>query len=195
MASWVARGFAGDDRQRDQSARAGVGAVGKPAWDVTRDDMDRVVGAWVAAGIAASTRRGYVQAFKGFHKFLVARKAPSIEAALGFAWRAPLDEFNAARHVGNESASAKAPPTAERMEEFFEFLRDRIATARKFGSAAGLHVVPHPVSHRRAAEVSAAPNSGLHLVAVRSASSTCVSARAQTSGPRPDGCPCWTGWT
>ena len=110
--------------------------LGKPAWDVTPDDMD---GWWEPGqllGIAASTRRTYVQAFKGFHEFLVARKAVEIEAAFGVRLESPLDEFNAARHVGNESApSTKAPPTAERMEEFFEFLRDRIATARKFGSA------------------------------------------------------------
>lgn len=30
---------------------------------------------------------------------------------------------------------SKAPPTPERMEEFFAFLRDRVATARKFAPA------------------------------------------------------------
>ena len=34
-------------------------------------------------GLAASTRRCYVQAFKGFHAFLVARKSAAIESAFG----------------------------------------------------------------------------------------------------------------
>jgi len=34
-------------------------------------------------GLSTATRRGYVQAFKGFHRFLVVRKAAEIEAAFG----------------------------------------------------------------------------------------------------------------
>ena len=81
---------------------------------VPREDVDRVVGAWAAVGIAASTRRTYVQAFKGFHEFLAARKAAEIEAAFGVRLESPLDEFNAARYVACESASAEAPPSAAR---------------------------------------------------------------------------------
>jgi site-specific recombinase XerD len=50
---------------------------------VTREDVDRVVGELAAQGLAASTRRGYVQAFKNFHAFLAVRKAAEIEAAFG----------------------------------------------------------------------------------------------------------------
>jgi integrase/recombinase XerD len=89
----------------------------------------------VARGAAASTRRGYVQAFKDFHRFLVARKAAEIEATFGVTLDDPVDEFNAARHVGNDSPSTRPPPTPERMDEFFGFLRDRIATARKYSPA------------------------------------------------------------
>ena len=49
-----------------------LSACDRPAWDVTREDVDRVVAGLSAQGLAASTRRGYVQAFKGFHAFLVA---------------------------------------------------------------------------------------------------------------------------
>lgn len=106
-----------------------------PAWEAGVDDVDRVVAGLVAKGMAASTRRGYVQAFKDFHRFLVARKSAEIEATFGVQLANPIDEFNAARHVGNDSPSEKVPPTPERMVEFFAFLRDRIATARKFNSA------------------------------------------------------------
>jgi hypothetical protein len=40
-------------------------------------------------GAAASTRRDYVQIFKGFHRFLRARKAIGIEAAFGCGWSDP----------------------------------------------------------------------------------------------------------
>ena len=135
-ASWVARGFSQVTMASATSRLERVlASFGKPAWEVTREDMDRFVGDWAAAGIAASTRRTYVQAFKGFHDFLTARKAAEIDATFGVRLESPLDEFNAARHVACEPASAKAPPSAERLGEFFEFLRGRVATARKFGSA------------------------------------------------------------
>ena len=132
-ASQVARGFS----QTSMDNGAGVldrflSACDKPAWDVTREDVDRVVAGLSAAGLAASTRRGYVQAFKGFHAFLVARKAGEIEAAFGVRLVSPVDEFNAARHVGSDSPSADPPPSPERMEEFFDFLKERIAGARKY---------------------------------------------------------------
>ena len=115
-ASWVARGFSPVTVDSATSRLERVLATfGKPAWQVSREDVDRVVGAWAAAGIAASTRRTYVQAFKGFHEFLAARKAAEIEAVFGVRPESPLDEFNAARHVGCEQATAKAPPAPERL--------------------------------------------------------------------------------
>jgi hypothetical protein len=41
-----------------------LAACGRPAWEVSVDDVDRVVGELAAAGMTTSTRRGYVQAFK-----------------------------------------------------------------------------------------------------------------------------------
>jgi hypothetical protein len=78
----------------------------------------------------------YVQIFKGFHRFLQARKAAEIEAAFGVRLVCPVDEFNASRHVGDDSAAVAPPPTPERVAEFFEFLKTRIATARKYAPAA-----------------------------------------------------------
>jgi integrase/recombinase XerD len=34
-----------------------------------------------------------------------------------------LDEFNAARHVGDDSPAVEAPPTPERVAAFFEFFK------------------------------------------------------------------------
>jgi integrase/recombinase XerD len=136
VGSWSARGFSPVTIENASGVLDRfLVMLGVPAWEAGLDDVDRVVAELVAKGMVASTRRGYVQAFKDFHRFLVARKAAEIEATFGVHLVEVVDEFNAARHVGNDSPSEKAPPTVERMEDFFVFLRDRIATARKFGPA------------------------------------------------------------
>jgi integrase/recombinase XerD len=165
-----------------------LATFGKPAWEVTREDVDRVVGSWAAAGIAASTRRTYLQAFKGFREFLTARKAGQIEAVFGVRLESPLDEFNAARHVACEAASATAPPSPERLAEFFEFLRGRVATARKFGSAGRDYALYRTLYHAglRAEEAASLELPDLHFgrgpfgkIHVR------FGKGAKTSGPRP----------
>jgi integrase/recombinase XerD len=162
--------------------------LGIPAWEATPDDIDRVVAELVDRGMAASTRRGYVQAFKDFHRYLTARKAAEIEATFGIRLADPIDEFNAARHVGNDSPSTRPPPTPERMEEFFEFLRDRIATARKFATAGRDYALFRTLYHAglRADEAASLERQDLHFgrgpfgkIHVR------FGKAARGSGPRP----------
>lgn len=137
VASWSARAFSPITIENSTGVlERFLELLGMPAWEAGPDDVDRVVAELVARKMAASTRRKYVQAFKDFHRFLVTRKAAEIEATFGVVLHNPVDEFNAARHVGNDSPSTKPPPTPERMVEFFDFLRDRVATARKFAPAA-----------------------------------------------------------
>ena len=188
-ASQVARGFS----QTSMDNGSGVlerflTACGRPAWDVTREDVDRVVAGLSAQGLAASTRRGYVQAFKGFHAFLVARKAAEIEAAFGVRLVNPVDEFNAARHVGADSPSVNPPPGPERMEEFFDFLKERIAGARKYAAAgrdyalfrtlylAGLRAEESASLDRADVHFGRGPFGKLHVRFGKG---------ARTSGPRP----------
>jgi len=101
VASWRAWGFSQVTIDNDTALleRALV-ALGRPAWEVTPEDIDRVVGELAVAGRKAATRRDYVQIFKGFHRFLQSRKAAEIEAAFGVRPVCPVDEFNASRHVG-----------------------------------------------------------------------------------------------
>jgi integrase/recombinase XerD len=188
-ASQVARGFS----QITIDNWAGVlerflAACGRPAWEVTREDVDRVVAGLAAQGLMASTRRGYLQAFKSFHAFLVARKAGEIEASFGIRLVDPVDEFNAARHVGADSPSAKPPPSPERMEEFFDFLKARIATARKYTAAGRDYALFRTLylAGLRAEEAASLDRSDLHFgrgpfgkVHVR------FGKGARTSGPRP----------
>ena len=133
VTSWRVRGFSPVTIDNDTGLlERTLKALGLPAWEVTPEDINRVVGDLAVAGRAASTRREYVQIFKGFHRFLQARKALEIEAAFGVRLVCPVDEFNASRHVGDDSPAQLPPPTPERVLEFFGFLKVRIATARKY---------------------------------------------------------------
>jgi site-specific recombinase XerD len=137
VASWQARGFSPVTIDNDIGLlERTLAALGRPAWEVTAEDVDRVVGELAVAGRKASTRREYVQIFKAFHRFLQVRKSAEIEAGFGVRLVCPVDEFNASRHVGDDSPDTMPPPTPERVAEFFEFLKGRIATARKYAPAA-----------------------------------------------------------
>jgi site-specific recombinase XerD len=137
VASWTVRGFSEATVGNDVGVlERMLSALGRPAWEVEAEDVDRVLGSLAAAGRAVSTRRNYLQAFKGFHRFLQARKAAEIEAMFGVRLCCPIDEFNAARHVGEDSTRLLAPPDPARVSGFFEFCRQRIATARKYAPAA-----------------------------------------------------------
>ncbi|MDT2010126.1 site-specific integrase [Rhodococcus opacus] len=137
VASWRARGFSPVTIDNDIGLlERALAALGRPAWEVTAEDIDRVVGDLAAAGRASATRREYVQIFKGFHRFLQVRKAAEIEAGFGVRLVCPVDEFNASRHVGDDSPALLPPPTPQRVDEFFDFMKSRIANARKYAPAA-----------------------------------------------------------
>ena len=189
LASWTARGFSPVTIENDSGVLDRVlTLLGRPAWEVTVEDVDRVVGGLAADGLASSTRRGYVQAFKGFHRFLQARKAVEIEAVFGVRLVCPVDEFNASRHVGDDSPALLPPPTPERVSEFFDFLKVRIATARKYGPAARDYALFRTLYHAglRADEAAQLERQDVHFgrgpfgkLHVR------FGKAAHTSGPRP----------
>jgi integrase/recombinase XerD len=66
VASWRARGFSPVtvDNDTGQLERA-LRALGRPAWEVTPEDIDRVVGDLAAAGRTTATRREYVHSGSG----------------------------------------------------------------------------------------------------------------------------------
>jgi integrase/recombinase XerD len=189
VASWRARGFSpvtieNDIGLLDRTLRA----LGRPAWEVTPEDIDRVVGDLAVLGRAASTRREYVQIFKGFHRFLQVRKSAEIEAAFGVRLVCPVDEFNASRHVGDDSPAELPPPAPERVEEFFDFLKTRIATARKYAPAARDYALFRTLYHAglRSEEATRLDRPDVHFgrgpfgkLHVR------FGKGARTSGPRP----------
>jgi integrase/recombinase XerD len=189
VATWRARGFSAVTIDNDSGLlERALAALGRPAWEVTADDVDRVVGELAVAGRAASTRRDYVQIFRGFHRFLQTRKAVEIEALFGVRLVCPVDEFNAARHVGDDSPAVLPPPTPERVATFFDFLRARIGTARKYGPAARDYALFRTLYHAglRSEEAALLERSDVHFgrgpfgkLHVR------FGKGAHTSGPRP----------
>lgn len=189
VASWRARGFSAVTIDNDTGLLERVlAALGRPAWEVTPEDVDRVVGDLAVAGRAASTRRDYVQTFKSFHRFLQTRKAVEIEAMFGVRLVCPVDEFNASRHVGDDSPALVPPPTPERVVEFFDFLRTRIGTARKYATAARDYALFRTLYHAglRSDEAAQLDRSDVHFdrgpfgkLHVR------FGKGAHTSGPRP----------
>ncbi len=151
VASQVAQGFSQITIDNGTGVLERFLAVAdKPAWEITEHDVDGVIAALVKRGVTQTTRRGYVQAFRGFFGFLRARKAVEIEALFGCRLRDPLDRFNSARHVSSETPGLVPPPTVERVDAFFDFLRERLQTAQVGAGSAGLCAVSHPVSRRAA---------------------------------------------
>ena len=76
VASWTARGFSQSTIANDVGVlERMLVALARPVWEATADDVDRVVGELASSGRAVSTRRNYLQVFKGFHRFLEVRKA------------------------------------------------------------------------------------------------------------------------
>lgn len=188
-ASWTARGFSETTISNDVGVlERMLRALGCPVWEVTAEDVDRVVGSLASAGRAVSTRRNYLQAFKGFHRFLQARKAAEIEAVFGVRLTCPVDEFNSARHVGEDSVAVVPPPSLERVDAFFDFLKGRIASARKYAPAARDYALYRTLYHVgvRAEEVVLLDQPDAHFgrgpfgkLHVR------FGKGARTSGPRP----------
>ena len=89
VASWTARGFADSTIGNDIGVLDRMlASLGRPAWEVTAEDVDRVAGDLATAGRAVSTRRNYLQVFKGFHRFLEVRKRSRSRPRSGSGWSA-----------------------------------------------------------------------------------------------------------
>jgi len=167
---------------------------GRPAWpqysgttrqNLTLDDEMPVLGGYhehkcalmdalPPCGRRPGRKAGYVQAFKCFDRLLEARKAAESEAVFGVRLVCPVDEFNASRHVGDESAALLLPPTVQRVTEFFDFLKVRIATSRKacpggpdYAMFRTLHHAGLRADESYQLDQSVVPGSGLRRTATR----------------------------
>ena len=180
-----------------------LGVCGRYVWELRPDDVDDALAELARQGVGATTRRGYLGELVGFHRFLATRKAAEIERVFGVRMHEVVDEFNVCRHVANDSPATRPPPTPERMDAFFEFLRDRIATSRKYAPAARDYALFRTLFHAglRAEEAVSLERADVHFgrgpfgkLHVR------FGKGAKTSGPRPrwvpmlDGLELILGW-
>jgi len=189
VASQVARGFSQLTIDSDTGILERFLALAdKPAWDLTSGDVDSVVALLVKKGVGAVTRRDYVGTFRQFFAFLQARHSSEIEARFGVRLADPLDRFHAGQHVSSDSPATRPPPTPARMDEFFEFLRGRMAEARKWTTAARDYALFRTLYHAglRSAEAASLEIRDLHFdrgpfgkIHVR------LGKAAKGSGPRP----------
>ena len=189
VASKVARGFSpvtvvGDSGLLDRALALLPGFV----WELDVDGLDVVLDGLAAKGLAVSTRRKYVAALSGFHRFVRVRKGALVESMFSVRMTGPVDEFNANRHVGDDSPARVIPPTADRMVEFFEFLKAQIATSRRYQAAGRDYALFRTLYHGglRADEACRLELSDVHFdrgtfgkLHVR------FGKGAKTSGPRP----------
>ncbi len=115
-------------------------------WELTAEVIDAMLAELTSSGLATSTKRSHLRNVVGFHRFVRTRKAAEVEARFGVAMVDPVDEFNSIVHVSDEGGARRVPPTVARLDGFFDVLRDRVNTARKYApSGSGLRVVPDPV--------------------------------------------------
>jgi len=104
VASWAAQGFAASTIDNDIGVlERMLEALGRPAWEVTAEDVDRVVGDLARTGRATSTCPQLPAGVQGFHRFLEVCKAVEIEVAFGVRLACPVDEYNSSRQVSSDS--------------------------------------------------------------------------------------------
>ncbi|MFF8513368.1 tyrosine-type recombinase/integrase [Streptomyces sp. NPDC015492] len=195
--SWVVRGFSPATVRGYRSLLARVlGRFDCPVWAVEADDVDEMLHALAVAGLAAGTRRQYLQMFRDFHGFVARRYAAQVPALFG----APvgdggLDRFNRVRHAGDDAAVA-LPPGRERLDVFFAFARSRVAVAADYRAAARDYAMlrtPY-LSGVRVGELVRLDQTDVHPGRGRSGKlHVRFGKAANTSGPRPRWAPMLDG--
>src|SRR6266705_2634039 len=137
-ASWVARGFSQVTVDSATSRLERVLATfGKPAWEVTREDVDRVVGDWAAAGIAASAGRDYALYRTLYHAGLRAEEAASLELGDLHFGRGPFGKIHVRFGKGAKTSGPRPRwvPMLDGLDLILRWFTDDVRT-RFPGSAA-----------------------------------------------------------
>ncbi|MFD9244541.1 tyrosine-type recombinase/integrase [Streptomyces sp. NPDC059556] len=131
--TWVVRGFSPTTVRGYTSLLARVlGRFDCPVWAVEAGDVDEMLHALAVAGLAAGTRRQYLQMLRAFHAFVAQRYTVAVRAAFGVSvGGGGLDRFNRVRHAGDDAAVG-LPPGRERLDAFFSFARSQVAVAAEY---------------------------------------------------------------
>ncbi|NUK22834.1 site-specific integrase [Streptomyces lunaelactis] len=195
--TWVVRGFAATTVRGYTSLLTRVlGRFDCPVWAVDADDVDEMLHALAVAGLAPGTRRQYLQMLRAFHAFVAERYATQVRAAFGVpVGDGGLDRFNHVRHAGDDAAVGP-PPSRERLQAFFSFVRSQVAVASGYRAMARDYVLLRTPYHSalRVSELvrldqpdvhpGLGPSGKLHVRFGKA---------ANTSGPRPRWAPMLEG--
>ncbi|MGW7317377.1 tyrosine-type recombinase/integrase [Streptomyces sp. NPDC054865] len=195
--SWVVRGFAPTTVRGYTSLLARVlRRFDCPVWEVEAEDVDEMFQALVVAGLAAGTRRQYLQMLRDFHNFVAQRYGAQVRAVFGVpVGDGGLDRFNRVRHAGDDAAVGP-PPGRERLQAFFSFARSQVAVATDYRAMARDYALLRTAYHS-ALRVSELVRLDLCDVHPALGTSGKLHVRfgkaANTSGPRPRWAPMLEG--
>ena len=151
VASWRARGFSQVTIDNDAGLLERTSAaLGRLAWEVTAEDIVRIGGELAVAGRSTTTRREYVQIFKGFHRFLQAARRPRSKRGLASSWcaRSTSSTRLVMWATTRRRCCRRDTGTGRRVLRFHE-VEDRDGTQVQSGGPR-LCAVPHAVSQRLA---------------------------------------------
>ncbi|WP_411107671.1 tyrosine-type recombinase/integrase [Streptomyces sp. cmx-4-9] len=131
--TWVVRGFSPTTVRGYTSLLTRVlGRFDCPVWEVVAEDVDEMFHALAVAGLAPGTRRQYLQMLRAFHGFVAGRYGAQVRAVFGVpVGDGGLDRFNHVRHAGDD-APVGPPPSRERLQAFFSFVRSQVAVASDY---------------------------------------------------------------
>lgn len=129
----------------EQSLRKLFELTGKYVWEINIDDVNEFHQSMVDAGLAVSTRRGYLNTISNFYKFLLAHpEIPLTELEIQASkqkqrvdWKynirliQPVDPWFTPLHSSDDATIDRVIPTKEELKEFFKFLRLYASEMRK----------------------------------------------------------------
>lgn len=133
VASWRARGFSPVTIDNDIGLlERTLAALGRPAWDVTPADIDRVVGDLAVKGRVTSTGASTCRSSRGSTGSFRPARPPRSSPYSVSGWSA-RSTSSTPPGISATTAALVPPPAPERVAECFDFMKQRIATARKYG--------------------------------------------------------------
>ena len=190
----------GDDRQRHRPAGADADGAGPPGVGGDRRGR-RPGGRRPGRGRAGRRRPGGTMCRSSRASTGSCRPArpPRSRPRSGSGWSARSTSSTRPGMSATTRRPQLPPPTPERVEEFFEFLKDRIATARKYAPAARDYALFRTLYHaglRVGGGLAAGPaGRALRPRPVREAARAVRQGRPAPRGRGRGGCRCWTGST
>ncbi|EEL74533.1 site-specific integrase [Bacillus pacificus] len=108
----------------------------KYVWEISAEDVEKFYYSLVGKGLSHSTRRKYQSNISTFYSFLKSRKSLELYNSIGVLVPEVIDEFNKFFHRKDDDDVRVIPPKKEILDMFFNELKSRILTSRKYYTVA-----------------------------------------------------------